>query len=343
MTTTTRSGPAAGGISGRITGSVLASAIGDALGYPHEFRSVRQVQREIGPAGITDFIALQDPRFTRPFIVGTAHPPGTFTDDTQMSIAVGEALVEVGAPYTKDRHDALMKAMAREFVAWFFGDENDRSPGETTGIACTALRDGVPWHAAGVAHSKGCGANMRVGPIGLFYDDTDIVAAVAADCARITHAHPTALVASEATALCTALALRGDEPPAIHAYIARHIAGRAPDLEALWQRIPGLLSSSPDEVLVDLEKNPHGLGESWVADEAIASAFWCFWRHPDDARACLLEAINTDGDSDSIGAIVGAIVGARVGVDALPPAWVQDVEDSPRLHDLAERLARGRC
>ena len=326
----------------RIAGSVLASAIGDALGYPHEFRSVRQVRREIGPLGITDFVALQDPRFTRPFIVGTAHPPGTFTDDTQMSIAVAEALLDAGLPYSSARHDALMQAMGRRFVEWFFSDDNDRSPGETTGIACTALRDGVPWHRAGVVQSKGCGANMRVGPVGLAYDDVDVVCAVAADCARVTHAHPTALVASEATALCVALALRGHEPDAIHATIARRIAGRAADLEALWQRIPALLSSPADEVLVDLEDNPRGLGASWVADEAIASAFWCFWRHADDARACLLQAINTDGDSDSIGAIAGAIVGARAGVSALPPSWVRDVEDSPYLHDLAARLARAR-
>jgi len=327
----------------RITGSVLASAVGDALGYPHEFRSVRQVRREIGPDGITDFVALQDPRFSRPFFVGRAPPPGTFTDDTQMSIAVAEALIEAGAPVSPAQHDVLMEAMGRRFVDWYFSDDNDRSPGETTGIACTALRDGVPWRASGVKQSKGCGANMRVCPIGLFYDDVDVVAAVAADCAKITHAHPTALVASEATALAVALALRGDDPAAIHATIARRIAGRAADLEALWQRIPTLLTSSPDDVLVDLEQNPGGLGASWVADEAIASAYWCFWRHPDDARACLLEAVNTDGDSDSIGAIAGAIVGARVGVAALPSSWVHNVEDSPTLHDLAARLARARA
>jgi ADP-ribosylglycohydrolase len=235
-----------------------------------------------------------------------------------------------------------MTAMARRFVAWFFSDDNNRSPGETTGVACTALKEGVPWHRAGVARSKGCGANMRVAPIGLFYDDLDVVADVAADCARITHAHPTALVAASATALCVTLAARGDAPDVIHAAIARRIAGTAPDLEALWARIPGLLDDAPDDVLVDLEKNPLGLGESWVADEALASAFYCFWRHPDDARACLLEAVNTDGDSDSIACIAGGIVGARLGRAALPTAWLDGVEDTRGLHDLAARLFAAR-
>jgi ADP-ribosylglycohydrolase len=322
----------------RVTGSVLALAIGDALGYPHEFRTVAQVRREIGPEGITDFVALQDRRFTRPMFAGPAHPPGTFTDDTQMSVAVAEALLEAADA----GHEALMQAMARHFVDWYFGDDNNRSPGETTGIACQRLRDGVPWDRAGVPASKGCGANMRVAPIGLFYGDLDEVARVAADCARITHAHPTALVAAEAAALAVALALRGEAPAAIHDVIARRIAGRAPDLEALWTRLPGLVSTPPGTVLVDLEHNPDGLGAAWVADEAIASAFYCFWRHPDDARACLVEAVNTDGDSDSIATIAGSLVGARNGLAALPPAWVAGVEDSVSLRALGAALARHR-
>ena len=52
--------------SGSFGGCILGLAIGDALGYPHEFRTVKQVQKEIAPEGITTFLRLQDPRFTRP-------------------------------------------------------------------------------------------------------------------------------------------------------------------------------------------------------------------------------------------------------------------------------------
>lgn len=131
-------------------------------------------------------------------------------------------------------------------------------------------------------------------------------------------------------------------PAELHSDVAGRIAGRAPELEALWARIPDVLDRAPGEVLVSLDKSPCGLGESWVAEEAIASAMYCFWRHPDDARACILEGVNTDGDSDSIAAIAGGIVGARVGIDGLPAEWVRDVEDSAALQDLAERLWRAR-
>ena len=40
-------------------------------------------------------VALRDPRWPeRPFLLGRRHPAGTYTDDTQMTIAVAEALLE---------------------------------------------------------------------------------------------------------------------------------------------------------------------------------------------------------------------------------------------------------
>lgn len=323
----------------RFGGCILGLAIGDALGYPHEFRTVKQVQREIAPEGITTFLRLQDERFTRPWIVGTDHPPGTFTDDTQMSMAVAEAMIEVGRAglYDRSDRDALMGAMARHFVAWFDSDKNDRAPGETTGIACKRLREGASWREAGVVESKGCGANMRVAPIGLvFGKDLEACADVARDCARITHAHPAALEGAAAAALCVALAHLS--PEQIHAEVTRLCGGRSPDFDEIWTKVPNVLAAPAERVLVARGSTPEALGEGWVAEEAIASALWCMWQHPDDYRAAVLRAVNTDGDSDSIATMAGSICGARLGLDAIPEEWRRDVEDSAALHDLASRL-----
>ena len=133
----------------RVVAAVVGHAIGDALGYPHEFRTVAQVRREIGPEGITGFLAIKDARFTRPFIAGRDHPAGTFTDDTQMSCCVAEALIAHGSANSDDV-DALMTDMAARFVEWYFGDDNDRSPGAATGTACERLHAGVGWTQSGV-------------------------------------------------------------------------------------------------------------------------------------------------------------------------------------------------
>lgn len=325
-----------------ITGSIVGLAVGDALGYPHEFRSVAQVRRELGPDGITGFVALKDARFTRPFFAGPDHPAGTFTDDTQMSLAVAEALIESKG---KSRAE-VMGAMGRAFVEWYFSDDNNRSPGEATGIACERLRGGAAWSDSGVLGSKGCGANMRVAPIGLFYEDLDVVVDVARDSARITHDHPAACEGAAAAALAVALALRGVRVAAIHAEIVKRCSGRSAAFDDVIARVPAAIAHAPQDVLVDGDHGarPHALGEAWVADEAIACALYCAWRHEDDFAAGVLEAANTDGDSDSIACITGSILGARLGVDAVPRGWARDVEKSAHLHDVAARLtaARGR-
>lgn len=322
----------------RFEGCLVGLAVGDALGYPHEFRGVAQVRAELGPAGITDFVALKDPRFSRPVILGVAHPPGTFTDDTQMSIALAEALVDSGHADL----DALMGMIGSWFVAWYYSPDNNRAPGEATGIGCQRLRDGVPWREAGKQDSKGCGANMRVAPIGLFYESLDDVERIARAQACLTHRHPAADAGAAAAALCVALAARGVAPEEMHAEVARRCTGMSPDFDAVWGRVPAVLSDSPDAVLLDLKVNPRGLGESWVAEEAVASALYCHWRHPNDFQACVLEAANTEGDSDSIACIAGGISGAANGLAAIPARWQEGVEKAAKLRDLAQRLFAAR-
>lgn len=320
------------------TGCIVGLAVGDALGYPHEFRTVAQVRREIGADGITGFLKLKDPRFTRPFIVGTDHPPGTYTDDTQMSLALAEALLEAR---TRDV-DALMPTVGRRFVAWYFSDENDRSPGEATGIGCRALQEGAPWRTAGAEHSKGCGANMRVAPIGLYYEDLDDVVDVARAQSLLTHRHDAALEGAAAAALLVALALRGARPPDMHAEVMRRCGGRSPDFDRVFGKVPAVVDVDPRRVLVDLQQDDAALGEGWVAEEAVAAALYCAWRHPDDYRAAVLLAANTDGDSDSLACIAGSIVGARVGLSGIPDEWIRDVENSAYLIDVGRRLATSR-
>ncbi len=315
-------------------GSIVGLAIGDALGYPAEFRRRKQLLAEIGPDGITDFISLKDPRFSRPAFVGPDHPPGTFTDDTQMTIAVAEALLRVG----QSDLDRLMTEMARQFVLWSESERNNRAPGGTCLAGCANLARGIHWRSAGIADSKGCGSVMRVAPIGLYYQDLDQVAEVARMSSLLTHGHPAAVEAAAAGALMVALALTGAEPQRIHAEIDARCCQASDDFTTLWRKIPTLLTKPPEEVLVD-----GGLGEGWVGDEAVASAMYCVWKSPDDFTRAVLMAINTDGDSDSLGTITGSVLGARLGSSAIPTRWRDAVEDSRYLHELGSRLWSQRC
>ena len=313
----------------RFVGSVVGLAVGDAIGYPAEFRKRSQLLDEIGPEGITDFIALQDPRFSGPFFIGPDHPPGAFTDDTQMTVAVAEALLTAG----HSDLDSLMAEMGRRFVKWSNTEQNNRSPGETCLVGCRNLERGIPWRNAGVGDSKGCGSAMRVAPIGLYYKELDQVAEVAQASSLLTHGHPAALAAAAAGAIMVAMALANAEPEAIYEEVEERCCKSSDDFTAIWRKVPALLPNAPEDVLVE-----GALGEGWVGEEAVASAMYCVWRSPDDFEGAILTAINTDGDSDSIGTITGSVMGARLGVSAIPGRWRDGVEDSKFLQNLGARL-----
>ena len=126
----------------KFVGSILGLAVGDAVGYPCEFRSREKILQTFPPAGVTGPVALQDPIWpTPPYIVGSEHPVGTYTDDTQMSIAVAQGLLDSEGGDL----DATMKAIAGHFVRWSRSADNDRSPGSTCMTGCKALGKGVHW------------------------------------------------------------------------------------------------------------------------------------------------------------------------------------------------------
>jgi ADP-ribosyl-[dinitrogen reductase] hydrolase len=64
-----------------IEGAMLGLAIGDALGFPVEFMSLGQIRSQFGPEGITDLHPT------------AGHPAGSYTDDTQMTLALARAII----------------------------------------------------------------------------------------------------------------------------------------------------------------------------------------------------------------------------------------------------------
>ena len=129
----------------KFLGCIVGLAVGDALGYPAEFRLRSQILEEIGPQGITDFVALKDPRFSRPHFTSPDHPPGRYTDDTQMTVAVAEALLDAG----EHTLDALMDDVGRRFVEWAESADNNRMPGGTCMKGCRNIEGSDYLHGLG--------------------------------------------------------------------------------------------------------------------------------------------------------------------------------------------------
>jgi len=323
-------------LKGRASGALFGLALGDALAAETEFLSVGEIHRRFGPDG-----PLSPPG-----------DPARVTDDTQMALAVGEALLDAPRPHTAATAEAPLR---RAFVAWAGSPENDRAPGMTCLTACARLQTGLPWTQATVTDSKGCGANMRVAPVGLLPDaGPETRAALAQFQAALTHGHPTALAASDLTAWAVAdLASGGDTrtlPRRAREYArSQRTVYHEAWLGPLWQRpfatTPAdYIARGWDECLGVLDRLDIALkhsdraadpclitGEGWIAEEALATGLLCFLLFPDDPLAALRRAAVSGGDSDSIACLAGAFAGTRHGLSAWPADWLARIEYRDRL------------
>jgi poly(ADP-ribose) glycohydrolase ARH3 len=273
----------------RARGALLGTFVGDALGMPFEGAP---------PAEIPKRLTMLDARLGR----------GTYTDDTEMAIALAESMLEHGGI----EPGALGRA---------FADAHDprRGYGAGTTEVLRLVRSGLSPHDAagsvfGGEGSQGNGAAMRVAPLAVLYaDDTAALAEAARESARVTHAHPLGVDAAVVQAAAIAAALRGEAPleAALAAATTAELGGRLTEAARLLDSMlePGELAAA--------------LGNRSTGHQSVPATF----------------AVRCGGDTDTIGAMAGAIAAARAGASAIPSHWLGALEEGPKGRSHVERLA----
>lgn len=288
-------------------------ALGDALGWPTEFASLEAIKSRYGPQGIQD-----------------VPDPALYTDDTQMTLALTEGILDVGL---EAEVDPMMSAISRHFVEWQ-RTAPSRAPGNTCMKAVHRLADGVQWREAGVVSSKGCGSAMRVATIGYLYQhDEAQLREVAHNSGIITHGHPAAIAASIAAAYVVKLALDGEPPEHYLRKTMQFCDGISDEFDSVMLRIGHVLGWGNQEAAM------RHIGEGWVGDEAVALALYCVLKYPDNYVDCVRRGANSSGDSDSIACIAGGIVAARLGLEAIPSDWIERCENHDYLIDISQRMS----
>jgi ADP-ribosylglycohydrolase len=289
-------------------GYILGLALGDALNAPHEGRlPERLLWRLIGK---------------------TSRGEMRWTDDTQMSIDVIESLVAKG---TIDQDD-----LATRFAASY---KWSRGYGPATSKLLKRIARGQKWSTANTSIHKGGsfgnGAAMRAPIVGLFYahrpnelDDAARRSAI------VTHAHPLGIEGAILIARATAASLRGEsasellrsvsaacksEPFAVRLALARQ-----------W------LEAAENIRPIDISRQ---LGNGVAAADSCITAIYLALQFRNASFTELQHTVaKLGGDADTIGAMSGALWGAAHGSQALPPEFLQKLEQHERLQTLASAL-----
>lgn len=276
---------AGGALFDRAVGAYLGLAIGDAFGATVEFMTPREIAHQFAAQG-----------GVHRHIVGGGWlklAPGQVTDDTTMSLALGDALLH-GQASGRGFDTTLI---ADGFVAWWRAGPVDCGHTCRRGIQ-RYLQHGT---LAGAPNEgdAGNGALMRNLPVVLATLGSDATfERVALAQAHVTHHHPLSDAAVLGVGALLRALLAGADAQATRSFIARWVAAHP---AFRFEPYPGRASA-------------------YVVD-TVQTVLHCFFAHAAFEDA-VVAAVNRGEDADTTGALVGMLAGARCGAGALPRRWL---------------------
>lgn len=283
--------------------SLLGCALGDALGVPVEGK-VR------GRFCITEMIGNE------------IYPPGTWSDDTALTLCLAETLLECGLG---EGSETVLMQKCSDWLNRNYMSATGVSfgIGGTTWRAIHRFDTGIQAGNCGGRedNTNGNGSLMRISPLAYFLNGEASFEARIYQVERfskVTHAHPRSVLGciiyveflvhlyrgdSLANSLDAALAEICEKLAAHKTYSSEFLAfGRIVD----------------KSILTAEEKN---VKTSCYVVDSLEAVLWCLFT-TNTFQDCVLKAVNLGDDSDTTGAIAGAAAGILYGIDAIPLQWL---------------------
>jgi len=309
---------------------IIGVVVGDALGSPAQFK-----RREV---------FLENPITKMEYCDSFDMPPGSWTDDSSMTLATLDSLIESNG---YDIYD-----IADRFVGWLkrgeytpFGYAYDIGNGCMTGIDMFR-RTGDPYTSGGADQmNNGNGSLMRIMPICLYsylmnkngnWSIDECIEAIH-DVSGITHRH-----------------LRSKMACGLYFFMIKHIIddreektfkiclqeGIDEGYEYYSSDFGNLTERKHFSRLFNLNEFSSARSESiktsgYVLD-TIEAVVWCAIT-TESYKECELKAVNLGDDADTVGAIAGGLAGLYYGYENIPDEWVNELQRNDWIVDLCRK------
>ena len=238
---------------------MYGAILGDMIGAPYEFDQGDKV-KDFGPLFINR---------------------SCFTDDSVMTIAVAEALMDAGLDAGEEE---IKSAVEKSMQKW-----GHRYPDAGYGgrfIGWLAKKDPKPYG------SFGNGSAMRVSSVGWLFDTIERTREVARWTAEVTHNHPEGVKGAESTAAAIFLARNGKDKEEIKKYIIDEfgydLSRTCDEIRPSYHHVESCQETVPEAITAFLEGN--------------------------DFEDVIRTAVSLGGDCDTLTCIAGGIAEAFYGI-----------------------------
>ena len=330
------------------SGCLLGGAVADALGASVEGLNLTEIHELYGTDGLRDYTEI----FGR---------KGAVTACTQLVLFTAEGVLRAKVKAEESSTSlAIVAPVYNAYQRWlatqdgicdatlfkgFGGGHLIRWPElyhdrHAEPCCLDALSDGrLGQPGSPINDNRGCGAAVRMAPLGLFYcsesifraldpktaDDTVFTAAC--QLAALTHGHPDAFLAAACQALLIFRLIRGDELyDAVQNTLT--ILVQHPRHEPCRSRLEEVLTGAHGTSMPDNQNH-------MTASHVLAQAIRCALDANGDFSRGVLAAVNMGGPSAGRGALVGQLLGARLGRGSIPESWLLQLE----LYDLISEIS----
>ena len=228
-----------------------------------------------------------------------------FTDDTVMTVAVAEALMDCSPDSTDDEIRQKLVDSMRKYGKLY------PSAGYGNRFMLWLLSNPKPYN------SYGNGSAMRVSSVAWLYNDMETVRRMARLSADVTHNHPEGIKGAEATASAIFLARTGHSKAEIKAYIEQEFGyslnRTCDEIRPTYFHVESCQETVPEAITAFLEGN--------------------------DFEDVIRTAVSLGGDCDTLTAIAGSIAEGFYGVsDELKAECKKRLDD--RLLGVVERFEK---
>jgi len=329
-------------------GCLLGMAIGDALGCTVDEKNLAAIREDYGPNGLLGYDLVN----------GYAD----VTSHTQLAAFLSNGLL---LAVNRGRPASYLPYVKRALSEWCYTQHARREPEQTlcwvSRIPALRRRRCMDTRMLDTVNRRDYGTpddplNSFATPgvlaeavaVGLFFNekrmDVPDVGLLAAQAAALTHGDRETVLACAALAYIIAGLVQEEDCP-LQAHVLQAAAAvrgqfsRYPEAEQVASALQKAVTMTKNKLLTPetaLERL-----ECVTALQCLAGAVYTSLVHAGSFDAAMITAVNHSGRSAAVGAVTGAILGAKLGAQALPDFYLEPLECTDTLSQLAVDLAVG--